>query len=419
MKWRSTPKSRLFVLVISVLVLTFSMLTASAQVGCLNENVLWSEDFGTGTTASNHPDVLLTYQASGALQSEGVYRIINNTQQKPEWHNSPDNSGTQNGKMLVANGQAETFMQHVINDAHGFSEGNYNIALDIMNVNTPGTCAPDPLLPVIHITVEYLDEGGAWTNFTGSPYVAAPVPQTATPTWVNIGANFNLPGTGAFVPTQVRITFSDGTQGGCGNDFAADNFKFAECPQGGPAPVTFLELSASQKGSGVQVNWSTSMEINNDFFEVQKSATGNSGWKSIAHVSGAGNSQIRHEYAAMDLHPVNGMNYYRIRQVDKNRNNAFSRIVNVDVKGANSRIAVLANPFYSTLSVQFEGSARQVSARLMDMTGKVMAQENWNIPQGESRQEFSRLGQLQSGMYILSVHDKNGSVLYNAKVLKK
>ena len=126
-----------------------------AQVTCQNETVLFLETFGTGTTATSSPDIIpagLTYQAAGSLKNEGTYRVINSTQQRPEWHISEDHTANVNGKMLVINGQAETFYSHQIDaeEGHGFQPADYIASMFIMNVNTVGTCAPNPLLPLYH-----------------------------------------------------------------------------------------------------------------------------------------------------------------------------------------------------------------------------------------------------------------------------
>src|SRR5216684_3449041 len=73
-----------------------------AQVSCTNENVLFLETFSEGTIATSSPDILtsgLTYQETGPLQNEGIYRIINSSQQKPEWQRSGDHTGDLDGKM--------------------------------------------------------------------------------------------------------------------------------------------------------------------------------------------------------------------------------------------------------------------------------------------------------------------------------
>lgn len=415
--------SKLFLnIVFLFILLAFTVSSVKAQVICPNESVLWSENFGSGTTATSDPNVLtsgLIYQETGDLSAEGVYRVTNNTQAKAEWHSSSDHTGDLNGKMLVVNGQAETFYQHEVTSP-GFVPGNYMVSLYVMNVDTAGLCAPTPLLPVMTFTVEYLSESNTWVPLAGSPYVATPVPQSATPVWTNIGSSFTLPSTGNFMPGLIRITLGDGTIGGCGNDFALDDVKFGLCSEGGPAPVEFINFKAQQKGNSVSLDWSTAQEINNSYFEVQRSANGNSNWDKIATVSGAGNSQVLRNYSAVDASPLSGINYYRIKQVDYDGHFKYSSTVNVKTNIARTAVSVLVNPFRNNLSVNFASATSQVvSARLIDITGKQVAVEKWSITPGTITQDFSNISGLQQGLYILSIRSDSGEILYNGKVVKQ
>jgi len=402
-------------------VLLLNVKQSQAQViGCENGTVIWSNDFGTGTTPTSSPDVVnLIYQATGNLTNEGVYRITNNTQQKPEWLNSPDHTGNTNGQMLVANGQDEIFYQKTISSASGFGNGTYSFSLWAMNIDSMGVCSPNPLLTQIIISIEYLDESNQWQPLNGSPYTAAKLAQTTTPVWVNVGSEFTLTSSGTFKPLTLRITISDGVTGGCGNDFAADDFNLTLCPEGGPTPVTFEGITAKQQGSGVSVNWSTSQEINNDHFEVERSANGNTGWQTIGTVAGAGSSQLAHSYNVFDANPLSGINYYRVKQVDKDGNSSYSKTVSIRLDGVGTKVSVLANPFRGSLTIQFSGTSQQVNARLMDLTGRQVARESWNISNGASTQQFSNVSGLQNGIYILSIQSSTGELLFNGKVLKQ
>ena len=405
-----------------IILLAFTVSSLKAQVTCSNENVLWSENFGSGTTASSDPNVLtsgLTYQETDGLSAEGVYRVTNNTQAKAEWHFSADHTGDLNGKMLVVNGQAETFYQRSVTSP-GFAPGTYTVSLYIMNVDTAGLCAPVPLLPVMTFTVEYLSQSNTWVPLAGSPYVAPPVAQSSTAVWTNVGSSFTLPSTGNFMPGVIRITLGDGTIGGCGNDFAMDDVTFGLCAEGGLAPVEFIDFKAQQKGNSISLDWSTAQEINNSYFEVQRSADGNSNWNKIATVTGAGNSQVHKNYNAVDANPLSGINYYRIKQVDYDGHFKYSSTVNVKTNIAKTEVSVLVNPFRNNLSVNFASATSQiVSARLIDITGKQVAVEKWSIAPGTVRQDFSNVSGLQQGLYILSIRSNSGEILYNGKVVKQ
>ncbi|HSQ43515.1 MAG TPA: T9SS type A sorting domain-containing protein [Ginsengibacter sp.] len=415
-------------MMLTIVVLLFSSIALKtyAQISCTNERILFSQTFGVGTTPTSDPDVLttgLTYQETGSLAAEGVYRVINNTQQKPEWQVSGDHTPNDvDGKMMVINGQDETYYSHQIDDAVGFTPGTYTASLYLMNIDTLGLCGVDALLPNISFRVEYLSEANTWVPFTGSPYTAAPVPQTApsAPTWVPLGSSFTLPSTGSFIVKSIRLVLSDGTVGGCGNDFAMDDIKFSQCPEGGELPVSFLGVDARQKGSGVNIEWSTSQEINSSSFDVEKSADGNSNWELVASVNAAGNSSVVSNYSVYDAKPLNGVNFYRVKQVDKDGNFKYSKTVRVNINSSKTSASVLANPFYNNLTIDFSSAVDQaVSARLVDITGKQVAVEKWTISTGNTRMSFSNVSNLQQGMYILNISNASGEVLYNNKVIKQ
>lgn len=397
--------------------------TVAQNSFCANETSLWLETFGTGTTPTSNPDIdpaVLTYQDTGSLKNEGVYRVINNTQQKPEWQASPDHTGDLNGKMLVVNGNGSTFYTHELNSASGFLPGDYGASLFVMNLNTIPTCGSNALLPVISFEVEYQAADNSWVPLMGSPVTAPPVVKTATPTWVKLGGVFALPATGTFIVKNIRITLTDGIRGGCGNDYALDDIKFSTCPAGGPLPVQFLSISAKQKGSRVSVTWSTASEINNKYYDVEKSIDGGANWVLVSTVKGSGNSSTKKSYEATDIRPTPGYNYYRIKQVDIDGQYKYSATANVKMLIEKSSAFVLANPFKDRITIEFLSKSNQaVNVSLYDVAGKRVAAERMVIPQGSTRQTLDNIGSIQKGMYILNIKDENGEVLYNGKLIKQ
>lgn len=414
--------------IIAIVVITlpglFPLYTTAQSNGCQNEKILWTESFGQGTTPTPWADVInLDYRATGSFLDEGIYKVTDNVQQLPDWHNATDHTGNPGGRMLVVNGNAVDFFQKIVTstDAAGFGPGTYTLSLYAMNANFEMICGNEMLKARLRITVEYKDGAGNWVALTNSPYTADQLEITPTPVWINITGSFDLPQTGTIGPSEIRITIADLEHGGCGNDFAIDDISFAICMggQGGPMPVTFLDLTAQQKDNGVSLNWGTSQEINNDRFEAERSADGNSNWQLIATVPGAGNSNIRHNYNAFDGSPLSGMNYYRIRQVDIDGHSSYSKTVGISVDNSISRVAIVGNPFRNNFTVQFSGIAREVTARLLDITGKQVVRETWSTSNGRTNKQFSNLSSIQNGIYILIIQDKSGEILFNGKVLKQ
>jgi hypothetical protein len=85
-------------------------------------------------------------------------------------------------------------------------------------------------------------------------------------------------------------------------------------------PVEMLSFSASVNSGNVVLYWSTASEMNNRMFEIQRAA-GNAGnnnldWKTIGSVEGKGTTTEKSNYSFTDKSPVNGISYYRLKQID-------------------------------------------------------------------------------------------------------
>jgi hypothetical protein len=75
------------------------------------------------------------------------------------------------------------------------------------------------------------------------------------------------------------------------------------------------------------IKWSTITEIENDYFNIERSTNGNI-WENIAKVNGAGNSNITQYYSYEDKNFTgNTNNYYRLKIFDFNGNYEYSNII--------------------------------------------------------------------------------------------
>lgn len=80
-------------------------------------------------------------------------------------------------------------------------------------------------------------------------------------------------------------------------------------------PVTLTEFTAEEKSGQVLLQWTTATEINNEYFELQRSADGLR-FDPIGWINGRGNSLELQTYQFVDPAPLKSDNYYRLRQVD-------------------------------------------------------------------------------------------------------
>jgi len=103
-------------------------------------------------------------------------------------------------------------------------------------------------------------------------------------------------------------------------------------------PVDWVNFEAVRKEEAVVLTWQTSMEQNNNYFEVLSCTDiSKENWQAIGRVKGAGNSKTMQFYTWTDYPPI-GVNYYRIRQVDIDGRSSFTAIRAVEIKGKGLQI---------------------------------------------------------------------------------
>ncbi len=144
-------------------------------------------------------------------------------------------------------------------------------------------------------------------------------------------------------------------------------------------PVTFGNFEGKTQGGAIDLVWNTWTETNNDRFEVERS---DDAFKfisigTVASKAANGLCEGFKGYGFKDLQPVNGFNYYRIRQVDRDGTSSFSKTVRVAFKsgpGAQIVQSFYPNPTKDRLVIQMAPGIRSVqSLRFSDPSGKVMS----------------------------------------------
>ncbi|HEY1038492.1 MAG TPA: hypothetical protein VGF30_03760, partial [Bacteroidia bacterium] len=100
----------------------------------------------------------------------------------------------------------------------------------------------------------------------------------------------------------------------------------ASIPTGLNLPIQLVYFTAEGlKNHTVQLKWQTASETNNNYFELQRS-TDDLNFTDIARIDGAGNSNTLINYKYIDENPIQGNNYYRLKQVDFDGNFHYSPI---------------------------------------------------------------------------------------------
>ncbi len=158
-------------------------------------------------------------------------------------------------------------------------------------------------------------------------------------------------------------------------------------------PVTLTSFTATaQPKDEVRLDWTTSTETNNDHFLIERSTDGII-FTQVGAVAGARNALTEHRYTFLDVAPMPGRNYYRLRQVDLDGTASLSEVRQVTIAN-HQQLILYPNPATSQLYLTgFAGG----SVRVLDSRGRVVLERS--LAPGEPL----ALGSLARGVYLLRV----------------
>lgn len=170
----------------------------------------------------------------------------------------------------------------------------------------------------------------------------------------------------------------------------------------GTLPVSWLSFTAKPSGkNNAWLQWQTASEINNNRFEVERSADGIHFIK-VATVAAGNNGNTTQAYQFTDLNIPAGKNFYRIRQVDKDGKYSFSSVAFVTVSANGYSWILLPNPATDFTMVQFYNTASRVELSIADANGRVLSA--YTIPSVQNGlTERINLGGFAKGIYFVSI----------------
>lgn len=173
------------------------------------------------------------------------------------------------------------------------------------------------------------------------------------------------------------------------------NFVSAEAP----LAVDWLDplWGYHDKGSNF-LFWTTSLEVDNAYFEIQRSADGLD-WENIGRVNGNGNTLDTSRYTFKDIQPLEAINYYRLRQVDTDGRFEYSTIISIRNQ-ALSTLTIAPNPAKDLLLVQSDIDRGYLEILSIDGTRLLMQYIN------RSSIELN-ISSLPKGIYFIKVTDQS------------
>ncbi len=174
---------------------------------------------------------------------------------------------------------------------------------------------------------------------------------------------------------------------------------------GAVLPIELISLRAGKLGDSIVLSWHTATETNNQGFSVEKSMDGKS-WKQIGFVEGNGTTLMSQNYQFKDLHPSNGTNYYRLKQLDFDGRFEYSPTIGIewDLGGGQSKIQLYPNPGGDELCISNHGNG-PAQMHVFDSAGRRLIM----LEVGSGQRQCVDISNWQAGVYMLKIN-VNGKV---------
>ena len=186
-----------------------------------------------------------------------------------------------------------------------------------------------------------------------------------------------------------------------------------------PLPIELVSFEATlTEGKQVLLNWITSTEKNNDYFEIQRSDDAYN-WTVIGIQKGLGNSVILKNYQFTDKEPYSSISYYRLKQIDFDKTFTYSKVVSVDMASLPESISNLhPNPTKDIVNFNWKASKKgNIIIELLDYKGETVYSDLKQVEEGINSLMLD-VGEYKNGIYLLKITSQSNGKNSVYKILK-
>jgi autotransporter-associated beta strand protein len=379
-------------------------LGASTDLTVANDLIFTAGKLDIGTSSNN-------ITIDGAITGAGSSKYINTNYAGAGYVNR---SAASNGAYTFPVGDASNYTPITITLNAGAQAGAYLKAKSIDAVHPTASFGANYLSRYFT-----LEETGLTSSFNYDvtyTYTDADVNGSESMIYPYKLHTGNGPGAGWLGPygSDAAYPYGGYTQDATNNIFTWSGLiNFSDLTGGGggtPQPITLLYFNAKANNEQVDLSWSTISEVNNDYFEVQRSVNGKD-FESIDKIAGAGNHKGELNYNSFDENPYNGISYYRLKQVDFDGKTSYSTIKMVEINKGNETLPVsiqlYPNPSKdgsSTIVLDRLPENTIVTVTITDMLGKQAAEDYSAVSSNGSIKLTLNTESFNAGIYLVRIH---------------
>lgn len=182
-----------------------------------------------------------------------------------------------------------------------------------------------------------------------------------------------------------------------------------------PLPIELLSFTGEPENSAVRLNWITASEINNDYFDIERSKDGKE-FVSIQKVRGSGTTTNMMTYGITDYEPLQGRSFYRLKQVDYDGKFTYSDIVPVKFSSSRQLCTIQPNPAVENAEVVlYSPDEKNIAFRVVNSFGALVYEKPWDVHEGINRFVLD-VAEFAKGIYFVTL--ENGTEVNKLRLVK-
>lgn len=188
-------------------------------------------------------------------------------------------------------------------------------------------------------------------------------------------------------------------------------------------PVELSSFYANAINNGIHLHWTTSSELNNFGFEIQRKIWGeNSSWQKIGFVNGAGSTTEKTIYSFIDHNPAEGTNLYRLKQIDFDGKFRIFPPLMVEYNLPEGFVLHqnYPNPFNPTTTITFSLEENgPTTLKIYDVLGReIQTLIDETLEAGKIHRFIFNGSELASGIYFYKLQSNNKSMIKKFILMK-
>jgi trimeric autotransporter adhesin len=293
-------------------------------------------------------------------------------------HNTNFGRHTQGRTVVLANSLTRTNVMDALLNQRFYASDDYNLKLNFTISSQPmGSTMTGAGAPTISVSVT--DNDGE--NVSSISVQSAIYSVNSATTASTLTSNSNLSTLSytdnSITDGQTKYYYIVVTQ--------SDGHKAWSAPiwytRNNSLPVKLIDFNGKYENKNIELNWATASESNNHYFSIERSLEGKE-FEEIGKVNGNGTSTSINNYQFVDTDPVQGINYYRLNQIDFDGASVISKLISVNTSKDELEIIKVVHVSENFNIELYYPDNSEANLEIFDISGKKILNTKLNLMKG-------------------------------------